>query len=747
MSNEGKGKGASKIVAVALAVVAAGALAVGLYFTVGKGGETSADRMAGILPEDTTLLVWTGAIDELMAIAGEAGLDGEALAAAEPDFGEVVKKLGANPLTVEGLKTLGVDPSAAVGFSLVPAKDVELLMTVNIPLLEGKSAVELAKEVITKLELAKEVQLDEAEQNGRRLAWVRPILDGQAGPVVAAIMDLDEAGLVVFPGKQRRRLADAIEQQVKAYVPKLGGDSGTLAQVEAYSDAVSGGDAALLGAFFNPGPDTRELSVDDGGMQLFFWVAASALGIGGQVVVDGQELALKFRSVLVDSQVAAARQRDLEVLDLVPGQPIAGLHLAVDLGKVVEELRKTLPSDAFNSHTVVKTFTSPDGIPGLPEGTTLMEILDGELGFFLGELTGDPKRSVQSVTAFIGVKDQKSAEGMLVELLRSPGTQAGEEKVGDTTIHTLDFFGEMTAGFMFLDNRLWLAGSVENLRKIAEGKKGGLTEGERNSKIASVMRTEGALAMYVDLPKVIEGVAANMGRRAGDREGPLWGLLDELDYLTFEASLDGNVVASKIAVMVQGESFRKSALPKLAALLAPALGRVGTQKEYSVKTKGGREFVGAVERRGKTEAIDQLDKIYRSATMYYEAPRVSMEGMKLPCQFPASQPATPAATCCKEQGGPDADGDGRCDADYTVWDTATWAALMFQQNDPHSCVYSFESTGIHSEAQFTATAHCDVDCDGVMSTFQRFGRGSASATSAECMVEDSAGIYMENEGE
>ena len=152
MSNQVKGKSASKIVAVAATILLAGAVALGLYLAVGEGGGAAGgDRAARALPKDTTLLVWTCAIDELVTIAAEAGLEGRALAAAEPEFDAVAKKLGANPLTAEGLRALGVDTSASLALSLAPAQDVGFLATVNVPLADGKSAVETAKEIIGRL--------------------------------------------------------------------------------------------------------------------------------------------------------------------------------------------------------------------------------------------------------------------------------------------------------------------------------------------------------------------------------------------------------------------------------------------------------------------------------------------------------------------------------------------------------------------------------------------------------------------
>jgi len=158
-------------------------------------------------------------------------------------------------------------------------------------------------------------------------------------------------------------------------------------------------------------------------------------------------------------------------------------------------------------------------------------------------------------------------------------------------------------------------------------------------------------------------------------------------------------------------------------------------------------FIKYMRRAKTTEAIDQLDKIYKGAAYYYTAPHIDGEGRKLPCQFPATQAPTPAGTCCGSLGGPDKDGDGRCDANPNDWATLTWESLTFQMNDDHYFVYSFESSGVLSNAQFTASAYGDLDCDGVMSTFQRIGFGDPKANFAECAMSGSPAFFVDNETE
>lgn len=160
-------------------------------------------------------------------------------------------------------------------------------------------------------------------------------------------------------------------------------------------------------------------------------------------------------------------------------------------------------------------------------------------------------------------------------------------------------------------------------------------------------------------------------------------------------------------------------------------------------------FIKYMRRAKTTEAIDQLDKIYKSAATYYTTPHVKKgTGTKIDCQFPANQGMTPnvtAGNCCGK--GRDTDGDDRCDVITTDWTTATWAALNFQMNDQHYFGYTFTSQGTLAAALFTAHANADLDCDGNLSTFERYGYGDASASHAECAMKGSSAFYKNNETE
>jgi hypothetical protein len=60
-----------------------------------------------------------------------------------------------------------------------------------------------------------------------------------------------------------------------------------------------------------------------------------------------------------------------------------------------------------------------------------------------------------------------------------------------------------------------------------------------------------------------------------------------------------------------------------------------------------------------------------------------------------------------------------------TWDHPTWRLLGFRFTNPHAFAFSFESQCNQQQASFLATAHGDLDGDGLLSTFEI--RGSVKA--------------------
>lgn len=142
------------------------------------------------------------------------------------------------------------------------------------------------------------------------------------------------------------------------------------------------------------------------------------------------------------------------------------------------------------------------------------------------------------------------------------------------------------------------------------------------------------------------------------------------------------------------------------------------------------------QRRAKTvEATINVRKLFDSAISAYTLSDLAPDGTPQPRRFPPTVALTPARSPCdlgadKLVPGPD------------TWSHPTWQALNFAIDDPHYYRYEFISEGQGRSARFTARALGDLDCDGVLSTFERVGH-----IDEEGNVSGGAGIFVANEFE
>ncbi|MEZ4471263.1 MAG: prepilin-type N-terminal cleavage/methylation domain-containing protein [bacterium] len=119
-------------------------------------------------------------------------------------------------------------------------------------------------------------------------------------------------------------------------------------------------------------------------------------------------------------------------------------------------------------------------------------------------------------------------------------------------------------------------------------------------------------------------------------------------------------------------------------------------------------------RNSKTsEATINLRKIFDGAAAYYSDEHSNRAGDILSRQFPATVASTPPAAACVA-------GESKKHApDNALWRQPSWVALSFGIDDPFLFQYDFESAGTGVGAGFTAGAHGDMDCNNVLSTFER----------------------------
>ena len=132
--------------------------------------------------------------------------------------------------------------------------------------------------------------------------------------------------------------------------------------------------------------------------------------------------------------------------------------------------------------------------------------------------------------------------------------------------------------------------------------------------------------------------------------------------------------------------------------------------------------------------------------VYYATERVAADGSVSTCQLPsAAGPVPKAGTCCAQLGGPDADGDDRCEGTEAEWDAA-FGMLNVPYPGSHYFTYELVHDQRAADPTMVLRATGDLDCDGVRSTFERYLVGKPTPGGG-CELEARSPMYIENEVE
>jgi prepilin-type N-terminal cleavage/methylation domain-containing protein len=117
------------------------------------------------------------------------------------------------------------------------------------------------------------------------------------------------------------------------------------------------------------------------------------------------------------------------------------------------------------------------------------------------------------------------------------------------------------------------------------------------------------------------------------------------------------------------------------------------------------------------EALGHLNKQWAGALTYYVADHVMPGGEALPKQFPGPNGVWASSIECACQAGQ------RCMGNNPIWASdGVWLALNFSLPDAHQYMPGFTGSDSGNNAQFTAYAKGDLDCDNTLAEFIRSGR-------------------------
>jgi prepilin-type N-terminal cleavage/methylation domain-containing protein len=116
------------------------------------------------------------------------------------------------------------------------------------------------------------------------------------------------------------------------------------------------------------------------------------------------------------------------------------------------------------------------------------------------------------------------------------------------------------------------------------------------------------------------------------------------------------------------------------------------------------------------EAVGHLNKQWSGSLTYYEADHAIANGAVLTKEFPGPTAGWAAASECGCLTG------GRCTGNNPIWSSdAVWSTLNFSLSDPHNYMPGYSASGTARNAQFTAFAKGDLNCNSTLSTFSRTG--------------------------
>lgn len=126
-------------------------------------------------------------------------------------------------------------------------------------------------------------------------------------------------------------------------------------------------------------------------------------------------------------------------------------------------------------------------------------------------------------------------------------------------------------------------------------------------------------------------------------------------------------------------------------------------------------FIKYVRRAKTSEAVLNLRRMYDASVAYYTDEHAIRDGSIIQGQFPVSVTSTPNQTACNGTS------SKKIAPQPAFWKNPSWEALNFAVDDPFMYQYDYISVGEGTAAEFTAGAHGDLNCDGVLSTFERVG--------------------------
>lgn len=587
------------------------------------------------------------------------------------------KTLGFDPTTDAGWRSAGIDPTGGMGMAFDDRLETPLLF---------------AKVIDRKAALAALTRLGAKPTLGAVTDGVAALtIDGETG----LIGDRNGYTLMLPPDdaeKQRAAFAQVLKPDAAL------ADDSTLKR--AFSDGVSGlwisgyASAARAAAFIGkkePGAHKIAQFYADR-----FEALSMSMGQSGGA----------FRLLASAKGVTALRQL-FSPAGAVPAfaqhstADFVTLRFDVNFAGFFDGLLALIPEEMAQPRSMV--LMGKNAVP-MAIGVSFDQLAQALTGHFAALLRATQKAGPPLPMVMAGVKDGKQLDAVLksvTDVLKQRGNMpVAPGKVGGRDGYVLD--GPIKFAAVRTDSLLF-AGPLAEV-EAAMARKAGLP-----ADVAQGVDGLNVFGFFVHFDRLVESMqhgpdAAEVAQMVPAAKAA-WG-----EHLTDGFLMSRWIVDGRGVQFGRGRSAL--ALPGiLAAVAIPA-------------------FVKYIRRSKTAEASMNVRKLFDGSVSYYTDEHVDATGKPQPSHFPATAPRTPATTACK-------DGESvKHMPDPKMWSHPTWQALNFEVSDPFYYQYEYVSDG----KTFTARAIGDLDCDGVLSTFERVGK-----VDGENNVTGGAGLYRKNE--
>ncbi len=511
---------------------------------VAKAG--AAGLLAGnLLPAETMLAIGGFSFERWLGLLSKIGINYEFMMAQDDEYADVVALLGADPLTLDGFRSLGMDPSSFPVVAFVPGKSMEALGLFAGGLQGGHSCVAKVKEIALRrpADVQKRNPVGEATVGASPVLW---LLGDDPGELAGAVVEYGGWCFYVFSGDGETENKEQ-ETELRQFVSTLvNPETPRLSSVDGFSEVLEGSQGAVATVFGNREKAQALMEQNRDARGFVEWLKRFTVG-AMWVKEDGKRLTYVGRARSVARGLASGG-RDSAVRSLLPAIPVVGFQGRIGWDDVMGLFTLAGEDEKKARGEWDEAWGKAAAAAGLPAGTKLDQLWNGDVGLFFGHVSDDEQLVARSVVAVLGVKDEKLVASALDELFKLvPEEKRKREDVQGAPVWRVTDWGLRTAATVH-DGRLWLLGDGASVAGIIGGEKGPCVSDERAMKLTQVLSETADYAGFVDMRRLLLGAKDLMRAMGASRKLAKIPYITEMEMGSFSLAQKGNVVELSMEV-------------------------------------------------------------------------------------------------------------------------------------------------------------------------------------------------------